>query len=47
MHTVHFATGLLLSTTAVRSALPGYPEQRSRQDASGPDSPAPDGTGKP
>ncbi|MEE2047057.1 hypothetical protein Q7689_27390 [Nocardiopsis tropica] len=47
VYIMYFATGLLLSTTAVYSALPRHPEKRVRQDASGTDSPAPEGVGKP
>ncbi|MEE2054273.1 hypothetical protein [Nocardiopsis tropica] len=47
VYIMYFAAGLLLSTTAVYSSLPRHPERSSHQDASGTDSPAPDGAGKP
>ncbi|MFJ9553846.1 hypothetical protein ACIRPH_08515 [Nocardiopsis sp. NPDC101807] len=46
-YTMYFVTGLLLSTTAVYSALPRHPGRSVHQSGSGTVSPAPEGAGKP
>ncbi|MCK9873987.1 hypothetical protein MRI28_30955 [Nocardiopsis dassonvillei] len=47
VYVMYFATGLLLSTTAVYAALPGRPERNAHRNADGAALPIPDAAGKP